>query len=998
MKLHSRAKQYIVFLLAFLMAFEPFAVNMVYASSIDPNDGIDEVEKFKVEEEDGLENITDKSGFEALDIMKPADYLNYIVSLRGRSVSDNAQQARAQEKAIAWGEWMNTISGAYSLMDDGCTDVFTFYDALGESCNTKEEEETEETKRRFIGNKTGAAVDTVSNLLVEKDKFEVFKKGLAFAADKAFLAGAFLAKITRIDKIAGKVANWVKSKDCLVKGFAGMGQLYNRAAKPFVDGSKTFISHMCPPANIGETKQYWSWVKKTTSKAPKAAEVVKNNSTPMTWNQFQHANAGKYTRSQMSQAWKDYKATNTSAANSASEVTSGMSKVQGVAHTVGIGLQIIGIACDSYAIFDSAQNGDIAGGEAFSYDMVKTYVSLAFGIAGLIAMFCIPVVGQVLAVLTLIWTALTIIGDEIGKYNKKWKEAYKNSYWFLYENDPEFKSYYDNRDDLIEDEKSAAYCITERNYAGFKQNARNHEKEYKGKNDYYDKMDQEAITARVYIELEKQGVVTSYYNRSSFKMPDYSMSRLLDMWKAKADYMSWKPTEEESVRAENRGFWGTIGHAINPMTYVSWVGDKVKSIDYNNFAKYNIQKVYFNPDFVLIKKYQTWITANRKMYVGEGEINNTDFYRAIGLRIEQSPFNYIPLVAIDMAAWNDDLLVDAFNCDAYIVAGKEMAYFKNVVETAAQNIENSLDENVKTFEEMKDSLDIFTKKAVVLSDLQNKYSLDSTRKSKEAGEKFFKEHKKEIKKYFGWTKENVGSECTPENIMKVYWNDINMTLAMDPITVGKRAVECKLMIDSIQRNIDTYAMMKQLLDEKRNALDNVGNRSEGGFKPDSEFYRFVKENTFLNVDGGGFFDWLSGLRSPWKELDYNTNLYEKKLNEYNEAVAESLEGHKKILWFKVKSEDHAPIKIYNQFKDTLNTYKQVSEQYADEKFRSKLKESGLDDSNLYVSHDDKKVYDIEALEGEVKLEQLDPTERFTDSDMENMYQQSTLIPAGDTDF
>ena len=131
--------------------------------------------------------------------------------------------------------------------------------------------------------------------------------------------------------------------------------------------------------------------------------------------------------------------------------------------------------------------------------------------------------------------------------------------------------------------------------------------------------------------------------------------------------MSWKPNEEEATREQNRGFWGKVGAAINPMTYISWAGDKINSIKYNKLSKEGMEKAVFNPDFVLIKKYQAYVTANKLIKAENEPDNNNDFYRAIGLRIEQAPFNYIPLVAIDMAAWNDDLLVDAFNCDAYIV-------------------------------------------------------------------------------------------------------------------------------------------------------------------------------------------------------------------------------------------------------------------------------------------------------------------------------------------
>jgi len=42
-----------------------------------------------------------------------------MLSLRGRT--------KEEQEAKTWGEWMTSLTGAYMLMDDGCTDVFSFY-------------------------------------------------------------------------------------------------------------------------------------------------------------------------------------------------------------------------------------------------------------------------------------------------------------------------------------------------------------------------------------------------------------------------------------------------------------------------------------------------------------------------------------------------------------------------------------------------------------------------------------------------------------------------------------------------------------------------------------------------------------------------------------------------------------------------------------------------------------------------------------------------------
>lgn len=946
MKLHRSMKQFIVFLLAFLMAFEPFAVNMVYAGSPDgDSDATVATPDAAIETLDANANdskdiaITFEKSYEAADdvnsaeaVMKPGEYLEYMYELRGRSKETSAEDARKIEKSLAWGEWMNTISGAYAVMDDGCTDVFSFYSTLGE-------------------------------FTTQAGNAPMYLEALQWATNKAVLVGSFIAKITKLDVLGAKFGKWIKSKQNLMKGLKAVDKFYSKGIGKAIKNTGNFISHMQPP--VGWKKgcgtgegfvSYWRWVARKTgleSNPKYIAGVKKLNSHLSKENQI--------------------------CLNKGAAV---IDNSKGIATSIGIGLCVVGIALDSYELVKSEdrQVGRV------SYTLVKNVASLILGIGALVAMFCIPVVGQVLAVITLIWTAITLIADQFGEYNKKWKAAYKNSYWFLYSNDPEFKSYYDNRDALTDDEKSAAYILTERNFADYKDNARTFEANNKGENSYYDDKSQEAVSARVYIEMEKQGVLTSYYNRSDFQLPDFGTSTLLEMWKAKADYMSWKPTEEESVRAENRGFWGKIGHALNPMTYVSWVGDKAKSIKYNKLTKDgNTPKVYFNPDFVLMKKYQTWITANRIIQNENVEGNNNDFYRAIGIRIEQAPFNYIPLVEIDMASWNDNLLRQAFSADAFFVGVKEMMYFRNMIEPATKSVKDFTKQVTKSMKEVRESLDYFKEhRQPALKEILKQYEYSAN--DEDAGKALLKN--KHVKKAFGWKWNKSNGDCTPRNIIKLYWNDINLALSLDPMSISQKGADCQLLLDTIQKNLDMAALMQELYDEKMDALDKNNFNKEFTNK---EFNEYLMKNQFLDVKGFGIMDWLSDIYPAYSELEKYTKLYKKEIDKYAQAAENSNTGHNSFWFISWKNDDYHPKKVIEDINALLNSTDDDGYKYVVSKFEelsSELEKDGLT-LNVTVKSDDEQVYKkYEAKE----VEELDVEEEvLSDSEI------SALIPAGDED-
>lgn len=851
MKIRGRYN-FLIFFLAFWLAFEPFAISVARANENVPK---------PILNTEGIE------GIESIDeVVAPAEYLDYTLSLRGRS--------KEEAEAIAWGEWMTSLSGAYALMDDGCTDVFTFYSTLGEMSPHFTNTPYYFKAVSLASSKATLAFSFIANSEpMQKALGGIGKAGKAIA-DSGVGRGAQWAanKVSTAAKFTGdKIANtrlyqkgvgFIQRKANMMSGFQKMGDIASKAQKTFsAKNVSTFLSHMAPPcgykAGPGEGfYSYWRWVARKSG--------LENVET--------------------------YRKVAKKAGISTNRGASVIGDAKGWGHTVGIGLCVVGIALDSYGIYKSE---DRKGGRYNSYSLVKNYVGLALGTGALIAMFCIPIVGQVIGALALIWVGLTAIGNAFGKYNARWKAAYKNSYWFLYENDPEFKSFYDNRSRLHEREKSAALVVTETNFGDFLKTQTAEDEE------------QAAIqekNRRVYEELEKQGVLVSYYNQKGFTLPDFGMERLQELWKMKAKYMSWKPTEAESEKASKRGFWGNVGHAINPMTYVSWAGDKIQSREYKKtIDEYNILKVFFNPDYVLMKKYQTWLTAHKH----QGGI-----FDVVGLRIEQSPFNYIPMVGIDTAAWSEDLLIQAFNADAFQVGVKEMQYFKEVIAGAREQIKAAIKDTDKMVDYIRDEHLKYSKTMrKALERLVECYNTDPDR-----------EHKnlmKDCQKAFGWRWSKSNGKETPRNIIKIYLADIERALTYDPISVSQKAAEVVLMVATIKRNLDTAAMMRELGQEKEAAIADFANEFTN-----YDIARYLKEGTMLNVEGGTVADWLSGIYSSYDDMKLHTNLYMDEVEKFTEVADDSnSDTRKKFVLF--SKDGYHPKNLLKDLNDELDGYKQI---------------------------------------------------------------------------
>ena len=702
-----------------------------------------------------------------------------------------------------------------------------------------------------------------------KDQRTFFKDtsdGVRVFTKYSSLAFAFLGK-TNVGARAGN----------LLESFLKLGTMSKRAKK-FIETSKTlkFMEFMSPPPCwshpdiAGEGfKSYWRWVRKKTF----------NKSG-------QGLGRGRY-----------------------------ISDAKGIARSIGIGLVVFSIAVDAYGILTSE---DKRAGREWTYSLVKNYIGLGLGIATLVAMFCVPIVGQVAMIATGIWLAVVGIGDLLGMYNKKWNAAYKGSFNYLYETDPEFRSFYDNREALHDETKSVSLTLVEKNYSKFM--AEN------STNKSGDKEEDEVIkkNKKVYNTLEKQGVLVSYYGQKGFNLPDFSTKRLQELWEMKADYMTWKPSFEKSQKLKKAGFWGKLGHAVNPLTHISRLADKVQGKDYRKIIEeYNITKVFFNPDYVLLKKYQNYITANRL----RGGI-----YDMVGLRIEQSPFNYIPLVDIDNAAWNEELMKEAFLADSFMIGAKELIYFREQIKHSTKKVKQfteDLDDKIEKIDEV--DLPHSQKIRKYLEQLVEAY------KSSPGSED--KSLYKSGRKIFGWRWNKDWGKKSAENIIKVYKTDIEQSLMYEPLALGQKAADTVLLLANIKQQLDTAKMMRSLGEEKKEALSSF----DDDFKNYS-IRRYLKTGDFLNVERT-VFDWLSGNYSTYDDMEKYVYLYFEDVNEYAGAADEANSSTRdRLLWFD-KEVTH-PKELIRKLNAEIEAYRMLVDKFGQIKDEAELEVTYIENTDF----------------------------------------------------
>lgn len=567
-----------------------------------------------------------------------------------------------------------------------------------------------------------------------------------------------------------------------------------------------------------------------------------------------------------------------------------LTNTQGAARCAGIALAVVGLALDTYKAVANNDHNET------SYGDVKRTIDVVFDVLTIACMF-IPVYGQIAsAIVFAIKTVIDIVEkifDEVGDLYKGWKQAYRNSSWYLQSEDEDFQSFLENRDSLDENEKSDTLLYAEKLAADGNVDINSlvlypvsidDDKEAKGQIDSEGNVTTDPGIVKT---VARQGYLTSYYALQEYELGYYDLDFLEELWDAKQNYMAFKPTEEEAAERENEhgisGFFKKLGRAVNPMTYVKYGADKIASRKYNSLIKdENLKRVYFNPDYILIKKYRDYVTNNN--LAGDNS-SNPEFYKSIGLRIEMAPFNYLPLVGIEFGSHSeamDDLLCEAMNCDAFITGEKELKVLASVIDCIAGDSKDKIKDVNKNIENIEKSVKIIAKYREQLARVAENYSSDDEVRFRELNTAWGKKLDIGI---INPLNPNSG-KAKPSEIVETYKKEIKDALFYLPLNVAYKAYGVLAALAMQKGMLDKHAIMQNYYDERKENYDDFDN----DFSSRNKFGSYLKDGTYLNhKTKHGILDWFAHDYTVYKQTGISLEdlkdaieKYEKKLKKFDD--------------------------------------------------------------------------------------------------------------------
>jgi hypothetical protein len=319
-------------------------------------------------------------------------------------------------------------------------------------------------------------------------------------------------------------------------------------------------------------------------------------------------------------------------------------------------------------------------------------------------------------------------------------------------------------------------------------------------------------------------------------------------------------------------------------------------------------------------------------------------------------------------AWSEDLLIEAFNADAFQIGVKEMMYFKEQIKIAREQVENTIKETDKMVEQMREvHLKHAEKIRKALEKLVDCYNADPDREHDDL--------MKTCKKAFGWRWNDDNGKPTPRNIIKVYQLDIEQSLMYDPLSVAQKAADTVLLLATIKQNLDLAVMMREMGEEKRAVLADFSEEFTN-----YDLAKYLKEGTFLDVKGSTFADWLADLYPAYDEMEKFTNLYMREVDKFTKAADES-NSDTRERWYWFDKEGMHPKELLHDLNSELEAFKEVAGKFEEIKddidLNMPLSES--ENSEFYAN-----VYQ----DGGYKAVVEDPNE-------DKFYIDSPVIPPGD---
>ena len=569
----------------------------------------------------------------------------------------------------------------------------------------------------------------------------------------------------------------------------------------------------------------------------------------------------------------------------------------GIAGVAGISLAIIGMAMDASTLLNDETFGT---SRTFNYGNLKTSLSLYLNYTQLVLTLMSmiiaapvgPVIGAIATIAGLVYWLGTSIGDAIGESRRKWLSSYKRSYEFLLEVDPEFQTFVDEYKGghLSQEAKPTSMIFLEESLSDLKTADENGQ--------------------GLFASMEKQAMLSAYYELDSLSYPSMGLDELKKLWKDKADYLSYKPTEEEIAAESEKSLWENLGDGlVNAWMIFSPLGQVVNSFEHSKefidnyqvtsqLGKDDIQAVFFNPDYYLTKKFRNYY--NDKMHFDH---SIDPIWNMVSLRLEQAPFNYLPLIEISSGDLTSDVLVEAFAGDSIFVAAKEMEAMRKMLEISkvgAENILNDEKERIQRYfshfsDGQEEALSIVISKIKMLKDLlemqkeYNDYIAEAD--DKDRAEREFKEfNKQDIKdinrRVAGITsfykegfllEDHLRENAELKAVIKEALNDF-------PKRNAKLAVEVILGADAVKTHYDTLAIIEYFYKDRKDTLAELSFSNE-------KIRDYIEDGKVLGIQNN-LADFFGDIYSAKEDLTYSLEKIEDEIEKFRGI----LDAYKRIVF------------------------------------------------------------------------------------------------------
>ncbi|PKL49454.1 MAG: hypothetical protein CVV42_05565 [Candidatus Riflebacteria bacterium HGW-Riflebacteria-2] len=555
------------------------------------------------------------------------------------------------------------------------------------------------------------------------------------------------------------------------------------------------------------------------------------------------------------------------------------------------------------------------------------------------------------------WELIKGTLNKIGDTIEKWHKSYADSLNFLREADGKFAAFYDENIDAnscpMPGDASPLIDPLERSSAlVFADELRAALDESPGEGDIAERQKELVKNIRA------QGILSTWYyqQEEASRLLPPNIEDLYIIWNHRADYMAFKPKKPSwswnPISLVGDGLGWLAGTALESFlgTHDQFVDDKGK---FKELA-------LFCPDFALIVLFRRFVTSQAHSE-SIGEI--PEHLSLAGVRIEQAPFNYMPLIEIynnNFSNWTTEIIGQAFAADAFMTSAKEMPYLIEQINYAKKNNEQttmhtlaktvganivsdnpkeivigilaeSLQKQLEGSARMRAQFDALLEaynedKHAEIKDKRIDYSFNGDSDHFKLGKEIFKGKKMHdelgpfvmnmgvaIPEFWSGILKGEDEQADPERIFSTYAEEIQNSLQLNLNSLGISGVDMVKLGVQLKNELDVLALARDNLKDKEQALASLDE-----IFTNSAMKTLVTKGEFLDVSRDWFSNFLSSYDPPKDMFKHHID----KLEEAIEKLEESIEKRKEIL-------DTLQPLLQEEYAGWLETYKNY-EDAADE--------------------------------------------------------------------